>query len=465
MVLNETVDSENVKVLSLFDIDSARPMSISKIIAPNTSIVATSSSATPCNVVSSSLTPQKPNSSILKSTNSNISIAAGLNTNPLQQLTPSKSVKFKLLKFMSENEGEEDLNEKQMRKQDQENTLQERCEIVNLKEKELELRKSSSVASFDSAMSVISSRSASNLQARLDDLENDENLMNRGQERESNDVEMNLQSDTLVNCDDIQKSANSSSSFDSTLSTLSSKSGRDLEKRLTEVQTPMSEDAQETQQISEDNSIVSDDTSLFKVPTILPEASKTQDLKKNLSISSTLSTMSSNSNLSDRLDEVQTGSTADFNLMIQKINNNQTSPFKKPVNISSAAETLNEQTMKKTISVASTLSTLSSKSGSNWPERLKDFDEKTIEETFKIDDKPSNIAENVARLDENQEMRKCLSIDSINSIRSTMSSQSGKNLQKRLKDFDNESMDEDKPDSRAKYDAGKLLIPIILSKA
>jgi hypothetical protein len=106
-------------------------------------------------------TPPKPNASILKPTTIQSST---LITNT--QLTPGKSVKFKLT------------NSKDESQIVKETEFLQPFKIVNLKEKMQELHKSPSAGSLDSIMSTISSRSAVNLPARLADFENDEKLMN-----------------------------------------------------------------------------------------------------------------------------------------------------------------------------------------------------------------------------------------------------------------------------------------------
>ena len=133
-------------------------------------------------------TPQKPNSSILKTTQSQ------------QQLTPGKSVKFKLASSTSE-------TIVQTAKQPE---FLEPFEIVNLKEKMQEIHKSSSTGSLDSVMSTISSRSAINLPARLADFENDEKLMNEDKAAaavESYDYQMfsNESSNTSLNSNEQEK--------------------------------------------------------------------------------------------------------------------------------------------------------------------------------------------------------------------------------------------------------------------
>lgn len=273
------------------------------------------------------LTPQKPNTSILKCTTNQSSTL--LNTTGNTQLTPGKSVKFN---FITENAPEDSF-----KKHQQAIEFHEPFEIVNLRDRALELHKSPSAGSLDSAMSTISSRSALNLPARLADLENDEKIME-------------METATQNNEKNYQMFSNDSSNS----SLLNDEDDEDKEHHVT--LTEKTDDA------------------LFKQPVDVTE------------------------------------------------NRNSTIGFLK---INSGDSFAN--------------STVSSKTGTGLAERLNDFETQTIEENFN-GDILIVFMETIQQRQDDINNSTIHTVNSMTSVKSTMSSQSAKNLQERLEDFENESI-------------------------
>ena len=388
----------------MFQIDVLRPItSMSTVIKPQ---------------ITANITPQKPNISILKSSANQSSLI--LSTSNAQQLTPSKTVKFKLL--LDEEPDEPVKRDEPVTKQQVE--FSEPFEIVNLKDKIFELRKSSSVASIDSAMSTISSRSAFNLGARLADLENDEKLMNAEGPSSSEPID-----DTylkILESYNPQTFSNDSSSNDSNV-------------------------------LNEENETKTTETnSVFKQPIETAKQNETKMPNSFFKIISTESfansTISSKSgtNLAERLNDFESHTIEEnFRPLCNKdsvINEDNLliaaetkCIFKQPIEIIKQNETKLPSSFYKISSTDSFAnSTISSKSG--LAERLNDFESHTIEENFRPIDFERKEEEEQQQEKPNDFILPVANSFSVNSIQSTLSSQSAKNLQERLEDFENESM-------------------------
>ncbi len=187
-------------------------------------------------------------------------------------------------------------------------------------------------------MSTLSSRSALNLQARLEDLENDEKLMD---EERQNNIEMD--NDVGLH----MFSNESTSSSVSNESTISSKSASNLENRLNEFEPSKTVEKTESPKGSCNSEVI------FKQPTSPVRLESSPSILKISSVVSLATTISSCTGLAERLDDFESH-TIEESFKPMEIEKKQIFP---------------------TISSFNSIqSTMSSKSAQNLQTRLHDFD-------------------------------------------------------------------------------------------